>query len=148
MKISMAHLLFPIAVIIFFILLMGCGTYTPQKVASHIVAVTLEGDTILVPIDRIRPNMYHSYYPVYSNYNYYRNMYHSYYPVYSNYNYYRPYYGQNNYQFRYSDNRGFSSGNSGNSGGSGGTNNKPKPVTTVPDVVIRPSAETLLKGKK
>ena len=131
MKISMAHLLFPIAVIIFFILLMGCGTYTPQKVASHIVAVTLEGDTILVPIERIRPNMYHSYYPVYSNYNY-----------------YRPYYGQNNYQFRYSDNRGFSSGNSGNSGGSGGTNNKPKPVTTVPDVVIRPSAETLLKVKK
>ena len=131
MKISMAHLLFPIAVIIFFILLMGCGTYTPQKVASHIVAVTLEGDTILVPIEKIRPNMYHSYYPVYSNYNY-----------------YRPYYGQNNYQFRYSDNRGFSSGNSGNSGGSGGTNNKPKPVTTVPDVVIRPSAETLLKVKK
>ena len=109
-------------------MLMGCGTYTPPKIASHIVAVTLEGDTILVPIDRIRPNMYHSYYPVYSNYNY-----------------YRPYYGQNNYQFRYSDNRGFSSGNSG---GSGGTNNKPKPVTTVPDVVIRPSAETLLKGKK
>ena len=112
-------------------MLMGCGTYTPPKIASHIVAVTLEGDTILVPIDRIRPNMYHSYYPVYSNYNY-----------------YRPYYGQNNYQFRYSDNRGFSSGNSIGSGGSGGTNNKPKPITTVPDVVIRPSGETLLKGKK
>ena len=112
-------------------MLMGCGAYTPPKIASHIVAVTLEGDTILVPIDRIRPNMYHSYYPVYSNYNY-----------------YRPYYGQNNYQFRYSDNRGFSSGNSGNSDGSGGTNNKPKPVTTVPDVVIRPSAKILLKGKK
>ena len=112
-------------------MLLGCGNYVKPKIASHIVAVTLEGDTILVPIDRIRPNMYHSYYPVYSNYNY-----------------YRPYYGQNNYQFRYSDNRGFSSGNSSGSGGSGGTNNKPKPVTTVPDVVIRPSAETLLKGKK
>ena len=70
MKISMAHLLFPIAVIIFFILLMGCGNYTPLKVASHVVAVTLEGDTILVPIERIRPNMYNSYYPVYRNYYY------------------------------------------------------------------------------
>ena len=49
----------------------SCGTYTKQPVASHIVAVTMEGDTILVAIDKIRPNMYHSYYPVYSRYNYY-----------------------------------------------------------------------------
>ena len=131
MKKHIIILLFPIIVVIFFLLLIGCGSYTPPKVASHIVAVTLQGDTILIPIDRIRPNMYHSYYPVYSNYNY-----------------YRPYYGQNNYQFRYSDNRGFSSSNSGNSSGLGVTNNKPKPVTTVPDVVIRPSAKILLKGKK
>tara|TARA_R110000751_G_scaffold21528_6_gene61729 strand:+ start:94 stop:489 length:396 start_codon:yes stop_codon:yes gene_type:complete len=131
MKNKFIMLIYPIIIMLFMFMLLGCGNYVKPKIASHIVAVTLEGDTILVPIDRIRPNMYHSYYPVYSNYNY-----------------YRPYYGQNNYQFRYSDNRGFSSGNSSGSGGSGGTNNKPKPVTTVPDVVIRPSAETLLKGKK
>jgi len=35
MKISMAQILFPIIVILFFILLMGCGSYTPPKVASH-----------------------------------------------------------------------------------------------------------------
>ena len=59
MKISMAQILFPLIIILIFILLMGCGTYEPRKIASHIVAVTLQGDTILVPIDRIRPNMYH-----------------------------------------------------------------------------------------
>jgi len=56
MKISMAQILFPLIILLFFILLLGCGTYTPPKVASHIVAVTLEGDTILVPIEKIRPN--------------------------------------------------------------------------------------------
>jgi len=117
-----------ILLIVILLFALSCGTYTPAKVASHIVAVTLQGDTILVPIDRIRPNMYHSYYPVYSSYNY-----------------YRPYYGQNNYQFRYSDNRGFSSKNSG---GSGKTNNNPKPAAVVPDIVTRPSSEVLMKGKK
>ena len=104
----------------------SCGTYTKQPIASHIVAVTIEGDTILVAIDKIRPNMYHSYYPVYSSYNYYRPY----------------YYGQQQYQFRYSDNRG--------SRGSGGGNVKinPPPIKTTPDIVTRPSGETLLKGKR
>ena len=124
MKISMAHLLFPIAVIIFFILLMGCGNYTPPKVASHVVAVTLEGDTILVPIERIRPNMYHSYYPVYRNY------------------YYNDFNSGINYHWRYRDNRG-TSGNSS----SGNTSSGSK-VKSVPTPVDRPSAETLLKVKK
>jgi|TARA_R110002049_G_scaffold4235_1_gene29904 hypothetical protein len=121
MKISMAHLLFPLILIIFFLLLIGCGNYTPPKTASHIVAVTLEGDTILVPIDRIRPNMYNSYYPVYSNYN-------------------RPYY--NNYQFRYSDNRGFKSK------GGGDVKINPKPINTTKDITTRPSSKVLLKEKK
>ena len=113
----------------------SCGTYTKQPIASHVVAVTIEGDTILVAIDRIRPNMYHSYYPVYSSYNYYRPY----------------YYGQQQYQFRYSDNRGSrgSGGSTNSSGGnnSGGNNIKvPPPVT--PDIVTRPSGEVLLKGKR
>ena len=123
MKISLGQLLFPILLIIFFLLLLGCGNYTPPKTASHIVAVTLEGDTILVPIERIRPNMYHSYYPVYSNY-------------------YRPYY--NNYQFRYSDNRGFKTSNNGKKDD---VKINPKPIKT-PEITTRPSAETLLKVKK
>ena len=123
MKISMAHLLFPLILIIFFLLLIGCGNYTPPKTASHVVAVTLQGDTILVPIDRIRPNMYNSYYPVYSNYN-------------------RPYYGENNYQFRYSDNRGFKSK------GSGDVKINPKPINTTKDITTRPSSKVLLKEKK
>ena len=125
MKKHIVILLFPILLVLFFFLLLGCGPYTPPKVASHIVAVTLQGDTILVPIDRIRPNMYHSYYPVYSNYNY-----------------YRPYYGENNYQFRYSDNRGFKSS------GGGGVKVNPKPVIQTPDIIVRPSSGDLLKTKK
>ena len=111
----------------------SCGPYVKKPVASHIVAVTITGDTILVAIDKIRPNMYRSYYPIYSSYNY-----------------YRPYYGQE-YQFRYPDNRGSrgSGGSTNSSGGnnSGGNNIKvPPPVT--PDIVTRPSGETLLKGKR
>ena len=127
MKISIAQILFPLIILLFFILLMGCGNYNPPKIASHIVAVTLQGDTILVPIEKIRPNMYQSYYPVYSSYNY-----------------YRPYYN-NEYRFRYNDNRGFS--NSSNN-----TNNNPKitpkTTTTIPDIVTRPSSGVLMKNKK
>tara|TARA_R110000796_G_scaffold39733_1_gene98918 strand:+ start:8 stop:403 length:396 start_codon:yes stop_codon:yes gene_type:complete len=131
MKNKLILLIYPFILAMLMLILIGCGTYTPPKIASHIVAVTLKGDTILVPIDRIRPNMYHSYYPVYSNYNY-----------------YRPYYGENNYQFRYSDNRGVSSGNSGGSSGSGGVKVNPKPKAVIPDVTSKPSAKFLMKGKK
>jgi|TARA_R100000935_G_scaffold42370_1_gene64204 hypothetical protein len=127
----MKKLISPFLLLIVILLFaLSCGTYTPAKVASHIVAVTLQGDTILVPIDRIRPNMYHSYYPVYSSYNY-----------------YRPYYGQNNYQFRYSDNRGFKSSGGGNKS-DGEVKINPKPINTTPDIVGRPSSAVLMKPKK
>ena len=129
MKISMAQILFPLIIILFFILLMGCGNYNPPKIASHIVAVTLQGDTILVPIEKIRPNMYQSYYPVYSSYNY-----------------YRPYYN-NEYRFRYNDNRGFSN-YSNNSNSSGNSNITKKTTPTVPDIVTRPSSDVLMKNKR
>ena len=85
--------LWKIALIALAAIVVSCGTYVKKPVASHIVAVTTAGDTILVAIDKIRPNMYRSYYPVYSSYNYYRPY----------------YYSQQEYQFRYSDNRGVSS---------------------------------------
>ena len=90
----MKKLISPFIVIIIIILLsiISCGTYIKQPVASHIVAVTMEGDTILVAIDKIRPNQYNSYY---YNRTYYQP-------------YYNPYYG-NQYRFRHPDNRGVSS---------------------------------------
>ena len=127
--------LWKIALIALTATVVSCGTYTKQPIASHIVAVTTAGDTILVAIDKIRPNMYRSYYPVYSSYN----------------NYYRPYYyGQQEYQFRYSDNRGSrgSGGTSNNSGNNSGGNNKKAPPPVTPDIVTRPSGEVLLKGKR
>jgi hypothetical protein len=52
--------------LVFFLFIIACGNYVKQPVASHVLAVTLEGDTILVAIDKIRPNQYFNYYPVYS----------------------------------------------------------------------------------
>ena len=52
--------------LVFFLFIIACGNYVKQPVASHVLAVTLEGDTILVAIDKIRPNQYINYYPLYS----------------------------------------------------------------------------------
>jgi len=92
----MKKLFLPFILIIIIMLLFtySCGTYVKQPVASHVVAVTMEGDTILVAIDKIRPNQYINFYPVYSSYR----------PYYYN----NQYYGYNNYKFRYPDNRGVS----------------------------------------
>jgi hypothetical protein len=94
----------------------SCGPYVKKSVASHIVAVTTEGDTILVAIDKIRPNMYRSYYPIYSTYNY-----------------YRPYYGQQEYRFRYPDNRGFRTSNENNNNNNN-NNVKPRPIVESKDI--------------
>ena len=123
--------LWKIALIALIVTVASCGTYVKQPVASHIVAVTMEGDTILVAIDKIRPNMYHSYYHVYSSYNYYRPY----------------YYNQPEYQFRYSDNRGSRGSSSGSKSGGGNVKINPKPIKQTPDIVVRPSGETLLKKK-
>ena len=131
----MRKLMLPFIVLIIIILfsIYSCGPYVKQPVASHVVAVTIEGDTILVAIDKIRPNMYYSYYPVYSSYrpNYYNNQ----------------YYGYNNYKFRYSDNRG-SRGSTGNNKSSGdGIKINPKPINPTPDITSRPSSSVLMKRK-
>ena len=109
--------LWKIALIVLIATVVSCGTYVKKPVASHIVAVTITGDTILVAIDKIRPNMYRSYYPVYSNYNYYRPYYH----------------GQQEYRFRYPDNRG-SSGGSGNNNNNNNNNVKPRPIVESKDI--------------
>tara|TARA_R110000744_G_scaffold22190_2_gene57122 strand:- start:611 stop:952 length:342 start_codon:yes stop_codon:yes gene_type:complete len=79
---------------IIFILLfiISCGTYTPKPTIKHVLAVTSEGDTLLLPIDRIRPNIYRSIYPLYGrNFNsYYYNGWEYNTNVYSNYRTYEP----------------------------------------------------------
>ena len=107
--------LWKIALIVLIATVVSCGTYVKKPVASHIVAVTITGDTILVAIDKIRPNMYRSYYPIYSTYNY-----------------YRPYYGQQEYQFRYPDNRGFRTSNENNNNNN--NNVKPRPIVESKDI--------------
>ena len=107
--------LWKIALIALAATVVSCGTYVKKPIASHIVAVTTEGDTILVAIDKIRPNMYRSYYPIYSNYNY-----------------YRPYYGQQEYRFRYPDNRGFRTSNENNNNNN--NNVKPRPIVESKDI--------------
>jgi hypothetical protein len=74
-----------IITLIFLLFILACGNYVKQPVASHVLAVTLEGDTILVAIDKIRPNQYINFYPIYSQ------------PYYQT--YYQPYYQP--YQWRY-----------------------------------------------
>ena len=46
---------------------MSCGSYTPKPVIKHVLAVTSQGDTLLIPINRIRPNVYQTIYPSYGN---------------------------------------------------------------------------------
>tara|TARA_R110002020_G_C15700886_1_gene720907 strand:+ start:72 stop:404 length:333 start_codon:yes stop_codon:yes gene_type:complete len=55
-------------VLIFLLLIVSCGTYTPQPTIKHVLAVTSEGDTLLIPINRIRPNIYQTIYPSYGNF--------------------------------------------------------------------------------
>lgn len=60
-------------ILLILLFVIGCGTYTPKPTIKHVLAVTSEGDTLLIPINRIRPNVYQTIYPVYGN------MYDSYY---------------------------------------------------------------------
>ena len=79
-------------ILIILLLIVSCGTYTPKPTIKHVLAVTSEGDTLLLPIDRIRPNIYRSIYPIYGrnwdSYYYNRWQYNT--NVYSNYKTYEP----------------------------------------------------------
>ena len=52
-------------VLIILLFIVSCGTYTPKPTIDYVLAVTSKGDTLLLPINRIRPNIYQSIYPVY-----------------------------------------------------------------------------------
>ena len=121
----MKHILF---IAFLLITIFSCGTYVKQPVASHVVAVTMEGDTILVAIDKIRPNQYNSYY---YNRTYYQP-------------YYNPYYG-NQYRFRYPDNRGTSSSNGRAHSAMIESTKTVSVQSSVPDITSRPSPKVLKK---
>ena len=124
MKDILSVLLIPVIIIVFFLLLIGCGTYTKPPIASHVLAVTLQGDTILVAIDKIRPNQYQFYYPLYSQ------------------PYYQPYYyNRYDYQWRYNDNRGVSLSKGITSSG----NNNTVKAKVTPDITVRPHSQVLKK---
>lgn len=79
-------------VLIILLFIVSCGTYTPKPTIKHVLAVTSEGDTLLIPINKIRPTIYQSIYPVYSrNYDsYYYNGWQYNTNVYSNNRTYKP----------------------------------------------------------
>ncbi len=100
--------------LVFILLIMACGNYVKQPVASHVVAVTLEGDTILVAIDKIRPNQYINFYPIYNR------------------PYYQPY--RYDYQWRHHGYIGSSSNNTYKPAPTGGTtynNNSEKSISRI-----------------
>jgi hypothetical protein len=104
----------------------SCGTYNtkPKIQITHILAVTEQGDTLRLPINMIKPNVY------YNVISYPNRHYGGWYN-----NYYQPSY--NNYRPIYVPSKG--------SSGSSSNNNKIVPRDN-PDK--RPSGEVLLKGKK
>ena len=110
----------------------SCGTYNiqPKIQITHVLAVTEQGDTLRLPINMIKPNVYYNVIS-YPN-RYYGGWYNNYYqPSYNN---YRPIYAP-------------SKGSSGSSSNNNNNNNNNKIVPRDnPDK--RPSGEVLLKGKK
>ena len=111
----------------------SCGTYNvkPKIQITHVLAVTEQGDTLRLPINMIKPNVYYNVIS-YPN-RYYGGPYN---------NYYQPSY--NNYRPIYAPSKG-SSGSSSNNNNNNNNNNKIVPRDN-PDK--RPSGEVLLKGKK
>ena len=101
----------------------------PKIIVTHVLAVTEAGDTLRLPINMIRPNVYYKIIR-YPN-NYYNNW--NQYP-----GYYQPYY---NNRPIYAPSNGSGSNNSNNNNNS---NNKPNPKPT-PDIIVRPSGDVLKK---
>ena len=113
------------------IVLGSCAVHDqkPKIMVTHVLAVTEAGDTLRLPINMIRPNVYYKIIR-YPN-NYYNNW--NQYP-----GYYQPYY---NNRPIYAPSNGSGSNNSNNNNNS---NNKPNPKPT-PDIIVRPSGDVLKK---
>jgi hypothetical protein len=110
----------------------SCGTHVKPKIKiTHVLAVTEQGDTLRLPINMIKPNVYYNVIS-YPN-RYYGGWYN---------NYYQPSYYNN--RPIYAPSKG-SNGSSSNNNNNNNNNNKIVPRDN-PDK--RPSGEVLLKSKK
>ena len=111
----------------------SCGTYNtkPKIQITHVLAVTEQGDTLRLPINMIKPNVYYNVIS-YPN-RYYSNWYSGYYQ--SNYNNYRPIYAPSS---------GSGSSNNNNNNSNNNNNNKPDPRPT-PDIIVKPTGDVLKK---
>ena len=124
--------LWKIVLFVLIVVVTSCATYNtkPKIQITHVLAVTEQGDTLRLPINMIKPNIYYNVIS-YPN-RYYGGWYN---------NYYQP--GYYNNRPIYS----LSSGSSSNSNNNNNNNNNNKIVPRDnPDK--RPSGEVLLKGKK
>ena len=130
-KEDLLRISYPLALFVLLISLMGCGTYNtqPKIQITHVLAVTEQGDTLRLPINMIKPNVYYNVI-AYPN-RYYGGWYN---------NYYQPSYYNNRPIYAPSKGSGGSSNNNNNN-----NNNKIVPRDN-PDK--RPSGEVLLKGKR
>jgi hypothetical protein len=113
-------------VIMWSIILTGCAVQDqkPRIMVTHVLAVTETGDTLRLPINMIRPNVYYKIVR-YPN-NYYNNW--NQYP-----GYYQPYYNNNRPIYSPSNNNNNSNNNNSNN------NTKPvsKPATPAQNKAIR-----------
>jgi len=113
-------------VITWSIILTSCAVQDqkPRIMVTHVLAVTEAGDTLRLPINMIRPNVYYKIVR-YPN-NYYNNW--NQYP-----GYYQPYYNNNRPIYSPSNNNNNSNSNNSNN------NNKPisKPATSDQNKAIR-----------
>ena len=120
-----------------FVAFASCGTYntTPKIQITHVLAVTETGDTLRLPINMIKPNVYYNVIS-YPNYNgYYSNWYNGY----SN----RIYSRSTPVYVTPSNN---SSNNNNNNSNNSSNNNSG--ANTVPDIPSRPKPAILKKGKQ
>ena len=112
-------------VIMWSVILTSCAVQDqkPRIMVTHVLAVTETGDTLRLPINMIRPNVYYKIVR-YPN-NYYNNW--NQYP-----GYYQPYYNNNRPIYSPSNNNNNSNNNNSN-------NNKPisKPATSDQNKAIR-----------
>jgi len=114
-------------------LLFGCSIQKqkPSILITHVLAVTEKGDTLRLPIDMIKPNVYYNvirygsdYWRPYHNWNYYYN------PAWQN---SRPIYAPNN-----SNNNSNNSNNSNNNNNSSPVIIKPTPNVVTPPKPVNP----------
>ena len=102
----------------------------PRILITHVLAVTEKGDTLRLPIDMIKPNVYYKV-------------------IHYGSDYWRPYNNHWNYNQGWQNNRPIYAPGSGSSPGNNNNNNNninTKPDNKpIPDIIVRPTGDVLIK---